>query len=384
MIIAPSDTPTPTATATHDPNATATKTRTRTATHDPNATATKTRTPTTTHDPNATATKTRTATATHDPNATATKTPTPTATATNTPTVTRTATPTGTLIATPTATVTRTPNLTVTPTPTMGSSQAIIIDHTNTDITLIPSEWIETAKQKIAWIFVHTSHGSQLVTGAQYLSPYVNPPLYNFINRDGEAPYDFFIPTQVSPIALRMGNNSNWGYSAPDFTAMIQQHITSANYGPTDIPVFMYAFCGEVDYMTPGEVQQYLDGMAWGESTYPDVTFVYITDHADNGADQDVLNANANMIRDYVNTHNKILYDFNDIDKYQPDGTLPPGIPDDSCPWCQSWCDNHPGFCPDFSLMGDCAHSHKLNCLLKSRAMWWLSARLAGWDGQTK
>jgi hypothetical protein len=294
------------------------------------------------------------------------------------PTATPTATPTGTLTATPTGT------LTATPTPTTGSGQAIIIDHNNTDITSIPSGWIETAKQKIAWIFVHSSHGSQLVTGAQFLSPYQNPPLYNFINHDGRpADHNFYIPAQIDPIALRMGNDSMEGWYEPEFIFKIQTHIDDSNYGPDDIPVFMFAFCGEMSYFTPAEVQQYLDLMAWGESTYPEVTFVYMTGHSDDVADQDVLNANNNMIRDYVIAHNKILYDFNDIENYQPDGSLPPATPDDSCPWCQTWCDNHPGFCPDFSSMGECSHTHPLQCWLKSQAMWWLSARLAGWDGQT-
>lgn len=265
-----------------------------------------------------------------------------------------------------------------------GVSQAIVVDHTSTDITKIPSGWIEAAKQKIVWIYVHTSYGSQLVTGAQYLSQYENSPLYNFLNHDGEAPISFSIPTQINPIALRMGNNSNWGYSAPDFTAMIRQHITSSNYGPNDIPVFMWSWCGQVAGMTPAEVQQYLDFMAWGESQYPQVTFVYMTDHTSSAYDQNAMNENNNMIRNYAKAHNKVLYDYNDIEIYQPDGTLPPGTPDGSCPWCQTWCDTHPGFCPNFSLMAECSHTHPLGCLLKSQALWWLSARLAGWNGQTQ
>jgi hypothetical protein len=64
-----------------------------------------------------------------------------------------------------------------------------------------------------------------------------------------------------------------------------------------------------------------------------------------------------------------------DIESWYPDGTLYAGTPSDDCPWCQSWCDAHAGYCPNPAI--SCAHSHSLNCLLKGRAFWWLG----GWRG---
>ncbi len=28
-----------------------------------------------------------------------------------------------------------------------------------------------------------------------------------------------------------------------------------------------------------------------------------------------------------------------------------------------------------------CPHAHRLNCIIKAKAWWWLMARIAGWDG---
>jgi len=44
------------------------------------------------------------------------------------------------------------------------AGQAIIIDHTTTDISKIPDYWIEQAK-KVAVHYAHTSHGSQVLSG---------------------------------------------------------------------------------------------------------------------------------------------------------------------------------------------------------------------------
>jgi hypothetical protein len=275
--------------------------------------------------------------------------------------------------------------------------EAIIIDHTCRDIRRIPESAIIAAKNNLHIAYGHTSHGSQLVTGMDGLVSFMNglgypENLYAF--NEGGIGGALDLRDQPFSGASDLGN--------PDFTAWV---TATRNYlndpANADVNVVIWSWCGQVgdapddvfyNMDDPNNDINYLKNMSQLEEEFPDVMFVYMTGHLDGTWADGTLNVRNEVIRNYCKANGKILYDFADIESYDPDGLTNYMLlgADDSCEydsdndgvrdrnWAVDWQSSHiEGV--DWYLC-DSAHSQPLNANLKAYAAWWLWARLAGWN----
>ncbi|UCD63454.1 MAG: hypothetical protein JSW34_12005 [Candidatus Zixiibacteriota bacterium] len=237
--------------------------------------------------------------------------------------------------------------------PRAARSEAIVADHAAAiEFDLIPSKTLNRIQADCHPFFGHTSHGSQLMTGLSML----------------ESEDALYQPPEVFEFDDDLGDDGYIGWVQPT-RDYLDAH--------TDCNLVIWSWCGGCSVNDADDTQVYLDAMSALEADYASVTFVYMTGHLDGTGVSGTLYANNNRIREYCTANDKVLYDFADIESFDPDGNYYPDA-SDACEWCDPWCSIHD--CPACSY---CAHSHCFNCYQKGKAFWWLMARIFGWAGTT-
>jgi hypothetical protein len=263
------------------------------------------------------------------------------------------------------------------------NTQPLIIDHNCTYLDDIPLQWVEGARNGLIIAYGHTSHGSQLITGMQGLISFKGDA-YRF-SGSGEGGALTLRDTPFSG-AADLGNPDRTAWESATRAYLNNHH---------EVNVVIWSWCGQVGG-SESDINLYLNLMSGLERDYPDVSFVYMTGHLDGSGASGTVNLRNEQIRNFCRSNHKILYDFADIESYDPDARINymELMANDNCDydsngdgsldrnWALDWQRSHN---EDIDWY-DCspAHTQALNGNRKAYAAWWLWASLAGWNGNAR
>ena len=272
-------------------------------------------------------------------------------------------------------------------------SQGILINHTCTKIAQVPESAIAKAKQDLHIAYGHTSHGSQLTEGMDGLVSFMNGKgypenLYAWNNGGTGGALDLHDYAMEGDV----GYYPDWVNNTRNYLGTPNQETGRGSGSHADVNVIIWSWCGQVSSkFASGTLQsEYINPMVQLEPDYPGVKFVYMTGHLDHWDDANNKAANQ-AIRDFCSANNKILYDFADIESYDPDGNFYQYAGDDCSyysesgtqigNWAINWQNSHTKNIDWY----DCgaAHSEPLNANQKAYAAWWLWATRAEWNQNT-
>ena len=258
--------------------------------------------------------------------------------------------------------------------------KSIVADHTSTVLERIPAEWVKKAREGLHIAYGHTSHGSQLVYGMMGLTYFKKEP---FIYEKGTPEGSIDLRDNPFGGEKDLGNPDNRTW-AEDTRKYLEKN--------RDVNVVIWSWCGQLSTADRAFVENYLELMQGLEKQFPGVTFVYMTGHLDGTGPEGTLAQNNKQIRDFCINEGKVLFDFADIESYDPDGRYyGDKYADDGCRydsdgdkkpdknWAQEWQNSHKKGVDWYECYA--AHTGSVNANRKAYAMWWLLSRVAGWSG---
>jgi len=251
-------------------------------------------------------------------------------------------------------------------------SNPVIVDHNCTDLAKIPSDLIDSIKQNIKWYYAHTSHGEQLIVGLQELER-----LNSF--------YDIEIKRKWLPDktgALAILDNP---YAGPEDYWKGERGILQTENIIDSFPIniSMWSWCGQLETYSEKDVQSYLKTLDKLQEAHPDTLFIYMTGNAQKGGRKGYNRwLRNNQIRRWVKEHpgkHRVLFDFADLDSWWFNPKTKRWEQATYRYWTGSKFVSIPIEHPEYHG-NERAHTTLESCRQKGKAVWWMLARLSGWN----
>ena len=281
----------------------------------------------------------------------------------------------------------------------------------------IPTQYIDTARATLHIAYQHTSHGTHVTRGMLGLTTYKpgdnerfgikftsGGRSTDFSGTEGDGRLDFHdYAINVWPYNTDTPASSDLSYNETAFIQLTRNFLDAPEN--QEINVVMWSWCDILDHDVSGN---YLSGMQTlideygpggtrilsGQRSVP-VTFIFMTGHAnynDNigpGKPRD----QAELITEYCERNGYYCLDYYDIDTHDMEGRYWEDAGDDgNSPtggeFYQAWQDSHTlgeeWFENRDPMSGEYVpgehNTQHITANRKAYAMWWLLARIAGWD----